>query len=104
MFVYADGKVSPRTVEIGEAFGNRFEILSGLKPGDKVVTRGNERLRPGQEVILRGGERNGDGARDRAPASGGSKAPSRSSDSSGRNVLPGIGRAEAAERRPAGTE
>jgi hypothetical protein len=27
-------------------------VLSGLKPGDKVVTRGNEGLRPGQRLNI----------------------------------------------------
>ena len=53
MFVFAGGKVTPRSVVLGEAFGSRFEIVSGLSPGDMVVTRGNERLRPGQEVQVR---------------------------------------------------
>ena len=30
-------------------------VLGGLKPGDIVVVRGNERLRPGQMVIFRNG-------------------------------------------------
>ncbi len=42
----------PRMIKIGEAVGSRFEILSGLKPGDQVVIRGNERLRPGQKVKI----------------------------------------------------
>ncbi len=63
MFVYADGKVARREVTIGQAFGNRFEIVDGLKPGDKVVTRGNERLRPNQEVQVRGEGKRGQGGR-----------------------------------------
>ena len=42
----------PRTVTLGEAVGGRFEVLSGLKPGERVVVRGNERLRPGQKVKI----------------------------------------------------
>lgn len=53
MFVYADGKVAQRNIVIGEAYGTRFEIVSGLEPGEMVVTRGNERLRPGQPVQIR---------------------------------------------------
>ncbi len=37
-------------VSLGEAVGSRFEVLSGLKPGDLVVIRGNERLLPGQKI------------------------------------------------------
>ena len=56
-----------RNVELGEAFSERFEVLKGLKPGDKVVTRGNERLRPRQEVRIQSarGGRAGKGRRGR---------------------------------------
>ncbi|MBT5266638.1 MAG: efflux RND transporter periplasmic adaptor subunit [Rhodospirillaceae bacterium] len=50
VFVVTDGKVQPRPVTLGEAAGARFEILKGLKAGETVVVRGNERLRPGQAV------------------------------------------------------
>ncbi len=80
-FVAADGMAQPRTVELGEAIGDRFEVLSGLAPGDLVVVRGNERLRPGQQLMIPGA--NGDapggpgrggggvGNSARAPAAGG---------------------------------
>lgn len=45
-----DNTVSPRPVELGDASGPRFVVLSGLAEGELVVTLGNERLRPGQEV------------------------------------------------------
>lgn len=50
VFVNDGGKANPRTVEIGRAIGDAFEVLSGLAPGDEVVVRGNERLRPGQDI------------------------------------------------------
>ena len=51
-----------RQVELGDAFGLRFEVLKGLKPGDRVVIRGNERLRPRQKIkITKPGERKGRG-------------------------------------------
>jgi len=37
-------------VVIGEGAGQWVEIQGELQPGDRVVTRGNERLRPGQTV------------------------------------------------------
>jgi RND family efflux transporter MFP subunit len=49
-YVNDDGKASPRTVTIGAALGDAFEVLTGLQAGDEVVVRGNERLRPGQEI------------------------------------------------------
>lgn len=49
------GKAVPRPVKLGDAVGGRFVVLGGLKPGDIVVVRGNERLRPGQRVVFRNG-------------------------------------------------
>ncbi len=50
VFVVEDGMATPRPVTVGEAVGNRFEVVDGLAPGERVVIRGNERLRPGQAV------------------------------------------------------
>lgn len=50
VFVVIDDAAQIRTVQLGAAVGNRFEVLGGLLPGDRVVVRGNERLRPGQKV------------------------------------------------------
>ncbi len=44
--------VKERKVEIGLAFDQYVQILSGLKEGDQVVIRGNEALRDGQTVQL----------------------------------------------------
>jgi RND family efflux transporter MFP subunit len=47
----ADGETAqPRSVVIGAAIDDRFEIVAGLSDGDLVVIRGNERLRPGQAI------------------------------------------------------
>lgn len=50
VYVVVEDAAKIRTVELGEAVGARFEVLAGLKPGELVVVRGNERLRPGQKV------------------------------------------------------
>ena len=50
VFVVDGDAASVRAVELGEAIGGRFEVLSGLEPGDLVVVRGNERLKDGQKV------------------------------------------------------
>jgi RND family efflux transporter MFP subunit len=59
-------EVEMRPVELGEAFGLRFEVLKGLKPGDRVVIRGNERLRPGQKIRIQ----SADGGRKGRPGTG----------------------------------
>ena len=60
VFIFANGRVRPATVQIGESFGSKFEILSGLRPGQQIVVRGNELLRPGQQVrVSRRGNRGG---------------------------------------------
>lgn len=69
VFVFMNGRVRPARVEIGEAFANMFEVLSGLTPGQKIVVRGNELLRPGQTVRVVGG---GGGA---GRPSGGARGP-----------------------------
>ena len=50
VFVAADDQAQPRSVNLGVPLGDRYEVLSGLQPGDLVVVRGNERLRPGQAI------------------------------------------------------
>jgi len=52
-FVYllnGDNTVSMVTVETGAGVGAWIAVEGGLQPGQKVVTRGNERLQPGQLV------------------------------------------------------
>ena len=44
------GSVEPVPVEMGKGVGSWVEVRGRLLAGDKVVTRGNERLRPGQRV------------------------------------------------------
>ena len=54
VIVPTDGRVAFRPVTLGNAVGNRFVVLKGLKEGELVVTRGNERLRPDQEISYEG--------------------------------------------------
>lgn len=53
VYVIESGQAKIRPVKLGEAVGSRFEVVSGLKPGEKVVIRGNERLRPNSRVRVR---------------------------------------------------
>ena len=58
VYLARNGKAFPRQVELGEAVGSRYVVLSGLRPGDQVVTHGNEALPPGSNIrILRDGQR-----------------------------------------------
>ncbi len=52
VFVVVEGRAELRAVTLGEAVGGRFEVSQGLRPGDTVVVRGNERLSPGQKVHI----------------------------------------------------
>ena len=52
VYVVQDDTASPQSVQIGEAIGSRYEVLSGLSEGDRTVIRGNERLVPNQKVKI----------------------------------------------------
>jgi multidrug efflux system membrane fusion protein len=55
-FVYLikdDSTVTVRPVKLGVTEGDRVEVLSGLEPGDRVVTDGADKLREGAKVIVR---------------------------------------------------
>ena len=50
VFIFRKGTANIQRIKLGRAIGNRFEVLAGLKVGDLVVVRGNERLRPGEPI------------------------------------------------------
>ena len=51
VYVVTDGgKVEVRPVETGDWAGDDFLVLSGLRPGDRVVTSGAAKLQPGAPV------------------------------------------------------
>ena len=52
VYVVVDGKAEVRPVQLGDAVGDRFVVLSGVQPGEVAVVRGNERLLPGQAVAV----------------------------------------------------
>jgi|GEM_PF-167013 len=56
VYVVEEGVAKLKPVTLGIAIGDRFEILTGLVPGEMVVVRGNERLRPDAKVkVINGG-------------------------------------------------
>ena len=64
IFVYVvseDLTVSMRPVKTGVVEGNRIEIVTGVKAGERVVTDGMDRLRDGMKVELANRERAGKG-------------------------------------------
>ncbi|MDA0239328.1 MAG: efflux RND transporter periplasmic adaptor subunit [Proteobacteria bacterium] len=71
VFVFQDGRVRPANVEIGASFSNKFEILSGLQPGQQVVIRGNELLRPNQPVRVTNRGKRGAGGKSKGGGGGG---------------------------------
>ena len=50
VYIYKNGKVSYNKVELGKHIGDKYEILSGVNPGDDVVIAGQSRLANGKEV------------------------------------------------------
>ena len=48
--VDGDSKVSIRTVSVGDRVGNQWIIADGLKPGERVVAEGVQKVRPGMQV------------------------------------------------------
>ncbi|PQA87010.1 efflux RND transporter periplasmic adaptor subunit [Hyphococcus luteus] len=48
--VNADNKIEERIVKVDRAIGDKWLIASGLKPGERIVVEGFQRIRPGAEV------------------------------------------------------
>lgn len=55
LFVYVigdDDRVSVRNVKTGVSEGDRVQVIDGLRPGERVVTDGSDRLRDGSKVTV----------------------------------------------------
>ena len=50
IYTYADGKVSYDKIQIGNRLGDKYELISGVAPGAKVVVAGQTALNNGMEV------------------------------------------------------
>ena len=50
MVVGADSKVEQRTLETGQAVGNRWLVVKGLNAGDRVIVEGLQKVRVGAPV------------------------------------------------------
>jgi membrane fusion protein (multidrug efflux system) len=50
LVVDADSKLVKRPIVVGRAMGNRWQVLSGLAAGDRVLVEGSQRARAGDTV------------------------------------------------------
>jgi RND family efflux transporter MFP subunit len=50
VFVVQDGRAQRRSVQVGQTYEGRVEVLGGLAPGDVVVVKGNTSLRDGARL------------------------------------------------------
>ncbi|HZI48052.1 MAG TPA: efflux RND transporter periplasmic adaptor subunit [Pyrinomonadaceae bacterium] len=48
-----DNKANVQPVEMGERMGPMWEVLKGLRPGDKVIVQGIQKVRPGSSVTVK---------------------------------------------------
>ena len=53
--VTSDNMVEKITVDTGIGLGSMVEVIGDVSDGDRVITRGAERLQAGQEVVISGG-------------------------------------------------
>jgi RND family efflux transporter MFP subunit len=53
--VTPDNVVEKISVSTGIGLGNLVEVIGNVRGGDRVITRGAERLQPGQSVVVAGG-------------------------------------------------
>jgi membrane fusion protein (multidrug efflux system) len=51
MVVTPDSTVEQRMVKAGERVGNSWIIDSGVKPGEKVIVEGIQKVQPGAKVV-----------------------------------------------------
>ncbi len=56
LLVDGGGKAEVRLVDVGRTVGDSWQVLSGLKPGDRVIVEGGQNVRPGMDVKIRGEE------------------------------------------------
>ena len=53
VYVYNDGKVSYSMVQLGRRLGDRYEVISGVEPGQDVVISEKSKLTNGAAVQIR---------------------------------------------------
>lgn len=50
LVISAEDKIERRRIQTGAAVGNRWEVLSGVQAGERIVVDGSQRVRPGDSV------------------------------------------------------
>ncbi len=65
VYVAEDGVAVKKRIRLGEAFGDSFVVLQGLKVGAEVIIRGNEALSDGKKIEIGGAPA---GAKPKGPA------------------------------------
>lgn len=73
MVVGEGDKVEPRTLTAAQAIGDQWLVTDGLKPGDRVIINGLQKIRPGAKVTV---QEAGDAAKaqDQAPSESAKKS------------------------------
>ncbi len=54
VYVEKDGKAEERQVELGILDGSRIQIVSGIKPDERLIVEGHRELADGESVEVRG--------------------------------------------------
>ena len=50
LVVDSNSKVEQREVETGDAYGDKWLVVNGLKSGDKLIVEGTSKVAAGQQV------------------------------------------------------
>ena len=50
VFVVENGKAITKNVVVGREFDNEIEVISGLKIGDEIITKGQNNVENGQNI------------------------------------------------------
>ena len=71
--VEAENKVGLRPVTLDERVGDTYVVAKGLKPGERVIVEGAQKVRPGMQVKVE--QKSGAGAAPAAPAAPAAASP-----------------------------
>jgi multidrug efflux pump subunit AcrA (membrane-fusion protein) len=52
VYVYKEGKVSFKPIELGRRMDTEYELISGVENGEQVVIAGQSKLNDGMEVVV----------------------------------------------------